>query len=380
MSSAPAANTKPFEAGETGLPASAYTDEAFFEREQSMLFARSWVCIGTLDDVPDSGDATPVRVAGKELLLVRDGDGGIHVLHNYCRHRGHPILTEPACGLKRLVCPYHAWAYDLDGRLRRAPHFDGVGRHRSGDGIGDLPGLKPVRSAIWHRLVFANLSDDAEPFETFIAPLAERWAAYDFTKLRHGKSLSYDVGCNWKLAIENFIDIYHLPAVHKGLNSYSAMQDQYLIRHDGCFFGEGTDQYAPQDAAAGNLPPFPGLAPEYAPRTEALCLFPNLLITVFNDNLRIIIVEPLGPDRCRERVNVFFVGDDAMAPNLEEIRNAAIARFQEFNDEDIGIIEALQTAFAANAFDGGVFSPYFDQNIGHFQGLVRTAVNGHHRP
>ncbi len=360
--------------GTAGLPASAYTDPDFFAREQSLLFARSWVCIGVLDDVPRPGDAMPVSVAGKELLLVRDGDGAIQVMHNYCRHRGHPILTEPACGLKRLVCPYHAWAYDLDGALRRAPHFDGVGKHRSGDGAGDLPGLKPVRTATWNRLVFVNLSGDAQSFDDFIAPLNERWGGYDFSTLRHGKGLTYEVGCNWKLAIENFIDFYHLPAVHKGLNSYSSMQDHYIIRHDGRFFGEGNDHYAPQDAAAGALPPFPDLTSELAPKTEALCLFPNLLITVFNDNLRTIIVEPDGPHRCRERINVFFVGEAAMAPDLDDVREAAVSRFLEFNDEDIGIIEALQKAFAANAFDGGVFSPYFDQNIDHFQTLVRNAV------
>ena len=357
-----------------GLPASAYTDQQFFEREQNQLFARSWVCIGTADDVPGPGDAMPVNIAGRDLLLVRAGDDAIHVMHNYCRHRGHPILTEPACGLKRLVCPYHAWAYDLDGVLRRAPHFDGAGKHRSGNSAAELPGLKPVRSASWHRLVFVNLSGDAQPFEDFIAPLNERWGGYDFSALRHGKSLTYDIGCNWKLAVENFIDFYHLPAVHKGLNSYSAMQDHYVIRHDGHFFGEGNDHYAPDDEAAGALPPFPALAPELVPKTEAVCLFPNLLITVFNDNLRAIIVEPDGPHRCRERISVFFVGDEAMAPDLESVREAAVARFQQFNDEDIGIIEALQNAFAANAFDGGVFSPYFDQNIDHFQTLIRDAV------
>jgi choline monooxygenase len=358
-----------------GLSAAAYTDAGFFEREQKLLFARTWTCIGILDDVPNSGDARPVRIAGQDLLMVRDEEGNLQVLHNYCRHRGHPILTEPACGLKRLMCPYHAWAYDLDGALRRAPHFDGVGKHRSSKDADQLPGLKPVRTAFWHRLVFVNLSGYAEPFEQYIAPLEERWSAYDFSKIRHGKSLVYEVNCNWKLAIENFIDFYHLPAVHKGLNGYSAMQDHYFIRHDGSFFGEGNDEYAPNDAAVGNLPPFPDLTPELSRKTEALCVFPNLLITVFSDNLRIIIVDPLEPGRCRERIHVFFIGDGASAAATQEARDTAVSRFLEFNDEDIGIIEALQNAFSADAFDGGCLSPYFDQNIEHFQGLIRDAVS-----
>ena len=357
-----------------GLPAAAYTDAGFFEQEQQKLFARTWVCIGILDDIPEPGDAVPMRIAGQDLLLIRDSAGDVHVLHNYCRHRGHPLLKEPACGLKRLVCPYHAWAYDLDGTLKRAPHFDGAGEHRSGEGTAGMPGLKPVRTGIWHRLVFVNLSGDAPSFDAFIAPLQRRWGAYDFSQLRHGKRLIYDVGCNWKLAIENFIDFYHLPTVHKGLNGYSAMQDHYVIREDGVFFGEGNDDYAPNDGAAGRLPKFPGLASELDSKTEALCLFPNLLITVFNDNLRIIIVEPLGSERCRERIHVFFTGDSALNDDLAAVRETAVSRFLQFNDEDIEIIEALQSAFTGSGFDGGCFSPYFDQNIDHFHSLISAAV------
>lgn len=358
----------------TGLPASAYTDHAFFVLEQEKLFAGSWVCIGIIDDVPEAGDARPVRVAGRDVLMVRDGHDEVRVFHNFCRHRGYPIVTEPVHGLKRLVCPYHAWAYDLDGTLKRAPHFDGTGKHRNGADAAKLPGLRPVRTATWHRLVFINLSADAQPFDAFIAPLAERWSAYDFSQLRHGKALTFDAACNWKLAIENFIDFYHLPAVHKGLNSYSSMQDHHFIRQDGVFIGEGNDHYAPEDAAAGQLPVFPGLDPELNSKTEALCLFPNLLITVFNDNLRVIIVEPLEAGTCREHVHVFFVGDEAMSADLDDHREMAAARFVEFNTEDIEIVETLQKGFAGNGFDGGRFSPYFDQNIHHFQELVLNAT------
>ncbi len=357
-----------------GLSGAAYTDADYFAREQEALFARRWICIGIVDDVPNPGDAKPFRHAGRDLLLLRDAHNNIRVHHNFCRHRGHPILLEPAQGLKRLVCPYHAWAYDLDGTVRRAPHFDGAGQHRVDEGAAALPGLKPVATGLWHRLVFVNLAEQPEPFETFIAPLKERWGAYDFSQLRHGEEVVYEVDCNWKLAIENFIDFYHLPAVHKGLNSYSAMHHHEFIRHDGAYFGQGNGSYAPQDAAAGNLPVFPDLPANLTSRTEALCLFPNLLITIFNDNLRIIIIEPLGVGRCRERVHLFFVGDDALSPDLAEIRKTALNRFQDFNDEDIGIIEALQNAFTGTGFDGGCFSPYFDQNIDHFQSLITAGM------
>ena len=242
--------------------------------------------------------------------MTRDAEGAVHVFHNYCRHRGLKILTEAVRGRSRFTCRYHAWTYALDGRLLRAPHFDGPGRHRT----EPVDGLARVRSAVWHRLVFVNLSGDAPEFADHIAPLERRWASYDLSALRHAESRSCDIAANWKLAVENFVDYYHLPHVHKGLNSYSAMEDHYPIREGDLFFGQGNASYAPSDEATGALPAFPGLDAAERSVTEAICLFPNLLVTLFDDNLRIILVEPDGAGRCRERIEVFVVGDEAMAP------------------------------------------------------------------
>ena len=273
------------------LPAEAYTTERFLEIERRTLFSSRWICLGLVDDVPEPGDATPLEVAGKSVIMTRDRAGAVHVFHNYCRHRGLKILAGPVRGRSRFTCPYHAWTYALDGRLLRAPHFDGPGRHRA----HPVDGLARVRSAVWHRLVFVNLSGDAQEFADWIAPLERRWARYDLSALRHAESRSCDIAANWKLAVENFIDYYHLPYVHKGLNSYSAMQDHYPIREGDLFLGQGNASYAPSDEATGGLPAFPGLDAAERSVTEAICLFPNLLVTLFDDNLRIILVERTAP-------------------------------------------------------------------------------------
>ena len=356
------------------LPAEAYTTERFLDLERRTLFSNRWVCIGLVDDVPEPGDATPLEVAGRSVIMTRDAEGAVHVFHNYCRHRGLKILTEAVRGRSRFTCRYHAWTYALDGRLLRAPHFDGPGRHRT----EPVDGLARVRSAVWHRLVFVNLSGEAPAFPDYIAPLEHRWASYDLSALRHAESRSCDIAANWKLAVENFVDYYHLPHVHKGLNSYSAMEDHYPIREDDLFFGQGNASYAPSDEATGGLPAFPGLDAAERSVTEAICLFPNLLVTLFDDNLRIILVEPDGAGRCRERIEVFVVGDEAMAPELAPVRRALVERFQSFNAEDIAIVEGLQDAFATTAFDGGHLSPAFDGNIHHFHRLIAecTGISG----
>ena len=348
------------------LPAEAYTTERFLEIERRTLFSNRWICIGLVDDVPESGDATPLEVAGRSVIMTRDATGAVHVFHNYCRHRGLKILTGAVRGRSRFTCPYRAWTYALDGRLLRAPHFEGPGRHSA----RPVDGLARVRSAVWHRLVFVNLSGDAPEFADYIAPLERRWASYDLRALRHAESRSYDIGSNWKLAVENFIDYYHLPYVHKGLNRYSVMEDHYPIREDGLFFGQGNARYAPSDEATGRLPAFPDLGAAELSVSEAICLFPNLLITLFDDNLRIILVQPDGAGRCRERIEVFVAGDEAMAPALAPVRRALVERLQSFNVEDIAIVEGLQDAFTTTAFDGGCLSPAFDANIHHFHRLI----------
>ena len=358
------------------LPAEAYTTERFLELERCTLFSNRWVCIGLVDDVPEPGDATPLEVAGRSVIMTRDAEGAVHVFHNYCRHRGLKILTEAVRGCSRFICRYHAWTYALDGRLLRAPHFDGPGKHDT----RPVDGLAPVRSAVWRRLVFVNLSGDAPAFADYIAPLERRWASYDLSALRHAESRSCDIAANWKLAVENFVDYYHLPHVHKGLNSYSAMEDHYPIREGEVFFGQGNASYAPSDEATGGLPAFPGLDAAERSVTEAICLFPNLLVTLFDDNLRIILVEPDGAGRCRERIEVFVVGDEAMAPKLAPMRHALVERFQSFNFEDVAIVEGLQDAFATTAFDGGRLSPAFDVNLHHFHQLIAECTGSSGTP
>ena len=173
----------------------------------------------------------------------------------------------------------------------------------------------------------------------------------------------------WKFAIENFIEIYHVPFVHPSLNEYNGMSDHYFI-HDGIVLGEGNDKYSPADSAAGKLPEFPHLNPRQQSTIEAICLFPNLLLTAFSDNLRIILVEPTGARTCRERVSISFVGDQAMVPELEAYRTIVADRFPRFNAEDVETVSKLQCSFETSAFERAHFNAFFDGAVHQFQQLV----------
>lgn len=358
-----------------GLPASAYTSREFMLREQSRLFPHHWMAVGFAHDIPQPGDTRAVNsAAGKSLLMVRGDDGEVRVFHNYCRHRGMRLVTEQTRGSRNIVCPYHAWCYGLDGALIRIPHRRGFGR--PGVEPGDPSGLEEVRTTVWTGIVFVNLSGTAPEFSEFIAPLEKRWAPFDFSLLVPGTSMIFELEGNWKLAIENFIDIYHVQFVHPSLNEYIDITKHQFIREGEVVLGQGSETNFPTDEGAGKLPVFPGLTSSQKNTIEAISLFPNLLLTVFGDNLRAILIEPTSTRSCRERVEIFFVGEEALAPELAEFRTIVSNRFPVFNKEDIGVVEGLQQNFESSAFDHAHFLEFFDDNVQCFQQRVAKACAG----
>ena len=355
------------------LPRQAYFDPSFFQKEQTSVFYDNWVCVGFASDLTGPGAVKPFNLAGRSLFMMKDQQARVGVFHNFCRHRGYPLVEKPACLKRSLVCPYHAWNYALDGSFLSAPHYAGLGRH-VGPENRPVDGLLRVRAEQWLDMVFVNLSGDAPTLTQYLAPLLKRWSDFDLSLLRLGERCHYDVECNWKLAVENFIDIYHLPPVHRDLNSYCAMQVCYFVAGDDLFLGQGTYPYEPDDEAVGKLPSFPALSERMQKSTEALWLSPNLLVTLFADNLRIIRVEPVDASRCREDIGVFFVGEEALGPENARFRQVTVDRFRDFNSEDIGIVEALQRGLTSSDYDGGHYSPAFDRNVGHFQSIIRRQI------
>ena len=346
----------------SGLPSHAYTSPDFFNYEKSALFARTWTCIGTGASLPRKGYARPVDFLGLPLLLVRDHDDDIQVYHNVCSHRGVKLVTEPKRVKGRLRCPYHAFCYELkSGRLTATPHFGGQNVDSCEGFDPSRHGLRKVRSAVWCDLIFVNIAENAPSFAEHIRPLEDRWAAYDLSLIRHGGgvggSMDFDVGTNWKLAVENYCESYHLPWVHPGLNSYSNLADHYNIA-EPTFAGQGTTKYAPSDDAP--LPQFPGLSETQKAGAEYVALFPNVLLGVQADHFFAIWLEPKGPDRTIEHLNLYYVGEGADDAFVQS-RRATIDRWQEVFLEDVDVVQRMQAGRHSPAFDGGLFSPVQDE-------------------
>ena len=208
---------KPIEAA-TGLPNQAYTSASFIEYERDHVLGSSWAGLWFASDLPKNGTVKPVDFMGLPLLIMRNKSDQINVFHNVCSHRGMKLVREEMVVQGALRCHYHSWSYNLDGELKGTPHIGGVGQHKV-EGFNHCDhGLKPVRSAVWMDIVFINLSGDAIDFPEYIKPLTDHWHSFlgntgldRLISAVNGKGLQIDIQSNWKLAVENYCESYHLP-------------------------------------------------------------------------------------------------------------------------------------------------------------------------
>jgi choline monooxygenase len=352
-----------------GLPNPCYVSDEYFVVERDRVFAKTWTCVGVASDVPSKGDYRPVELAGLPLLLVRGQDDRLRVFANVCSHRGVQLVGKPGNG-SLILCPYHAWTYDLSGRAVRTPHFGGPGIHQAeGVELAEL-GLREIRVEMWLDFVFIDLSGTAEPLLDWLAPLIELWSHYDLAKLRHGGCADFTVKANWKLATENTMEFYHLPSVHRGLNSYSPADEHYHCNAGNRFMGTATRDYNPQIGSGSLLPRFQGLTPAATLVGEYPVVFPNLWLGVHVDHFYAVVIYPLAPDLTLERFHVYFVGDEALAPAYDEARAEILERWSSVNREDIGITELMQRGRHSPTFDGGRMSPVQDVAIHHFMKMI----------
>jgi choline monooxygenase len=359
-----------------GLPNAVYTSDALFEQERDVLYAGTWACVGRGSDAPNTGDVYPVDLMGLPLAMVRDGTGQLRVFHNVCSHRGNRLVAQ-ACRVTGVIrCPYHSWTYDLDGKLKGTPHIGGVGRHELAGFERGEHGLKPVRSHEWLDLVFVNLSGKAPAFEDHVAPLMERWKPFvspqDLAQLTMGAThaqITMEIAANWKLAVENFCESYHLPWVHPGLNKRSKLEDHYHIFGEDLFAGQGSTAYDPDYLDGERFPSFEHWAKNKHACAEYIALFPNVWLGLHVDHLYTVILKPVAKNRTVESFQFYYLGE-AAGERFANKRATSLDAWHQVFAEDIGVVEGMQAGRLSPAFQGGVFSPVMDAPTHHFHQWV----------
>ena len=344
-----------------GLPKAHYISPEVYAIEREHLFFKSWSALAFEADVPNKGDAYPVEFMGVPMLLVRGRDGDVNVFQNTCRHRGMILVDKPTHLKGPIRCPYHSWCYDHGGALVRTPYVGGVD-------VDTHEAIKPeelslfkVRSYVWHGTVFINVSGDAPSFEDVHSDLMRRWKEFDkpFNVPSESSMFSMSVKTNWKLAIENFCESYHLPWVHPELNEISPIDVHYNIENCSEYSGQGSLNYI-QLIGENNLkfPDFEGVSDKWDTLSEYVSFFPNVLMGVHRDFCYSVILMPKGLQEIEERVALFYAEDldEKWTDMLAE--NARIWR--DVFREDIGVVEGMQKGRHGPMFDGGKFSPVMD--------------------
>lgn len=360
-----------------GLPNQHYIDPAIFaEEKRSVLFA-SWSGIGFGKDIPETGDAKPVDFLGMPLLMVRDRDGSIGVFQNTCRHRG-MILIETAQKIRGAIrCPYHSWCYGLNGALRTTPHVGGPGHNTHADIDMSKLGLIRIRSYVWRDVIFVNVDGSAPDFEEVHGDLMERWKEFD-QPIHHGgewSSLRLEVKSNWKLAVENYCESYHLPWVHPGLNSYSRLEDHYNIQEPGKYSGQGTLVYRQlRDENDTTLPDFAGLGEKWDKGAEYIAVYPNVLLGVQRDHAFAIVLEPVDCEHTIEHIELYYSKPTETTHELDSLRGSNAQLWKTVFEEDVFVVEGMQKGRHGELFDGGRFSPVMDGPTHNFHHWVALQV------
>ena len=347
------------------LPAFAYTDAAILAAERTGIFRRTWQPIGHTADLAKPGTFLTGSVDGVPIVVTRDANGDLHAFYNVCRHRAGPVAIGK--GARRsLTCKYHGWTYALGGSLLAAPE---LGDAKDFDRA--CHGLKPVRVETWGPLVFVNLHLDAAPLSSVLGDIATETVPYRLDTMRLVARKDYEIACNWKVYVDNFLEGYHLPTVHPGLFK-ELDYDAYRVETHRMY----STQIAPirpakalddaeSDEAGGSH------SRQYAPtaseKREAVYywVFPNWMLNIYPDNMSLNIVLPLGVDRT---LTVFEWFRHEGASEDEIARTIAFS--DGIQEEDIEICEAVQRGLASGAYTQGRFSPLRENGVFHFQSLV----------
>ena len=357
-----------------GLPNAHYIDPAVFAEERDALLFGQWAGLAVAADVPEAGDAKPITFMGMPLLLLRDRDDQVRVFQNTCRHRGMILVEEPRKIEGAIRCPYHSWCYSTEGKLVSTPHVGGPGQNTHPDVDRSTLGLTEIRSHIWRDVVWVNVDGQAPEFEVAMKPVTERWAEFERPLFHGGADSKFvlSVKSNWKLAVENYCESYHLPWVHPGLNSYSRLEDHYNIEEYGAYSGQGTLVYRQLEGANGaKFADFEGLDAKWDTAAEYLSVYPNVLLGMHRDHAFAIVLVPKGPEETEENVHLYYATPETHA----ELRAKNTEQWKVVFEEDIFVVEGMQRGRHGVNFDGGRFSPAMDGPTHCFHDWVAGKVN-----
>ena len=342
------------------LPAKLYFDEKTFRDEKEKIFCRTWQVVGHASQVANAGDYYTTELVGEPLLLVRGSDGQLRGFYNVCRHRAGP--PAEGCGSRKLFrCGYHGWTYGLDGSLISSTEMEGAEHFRPEDFA-----LVPVRTEEWFNFVFVNLDDHAVALRESLRELPGQAEKFPFGEMKLFERRTYDMKCNWKTYVDNYLEGYHLPSVHPGLNRELDYNAYVVEPYDG-----HVRQFSPiRGAQPGDTSPRRYQEARADLTTDYFWVFPNWMLNCYPDNVSLNIVLPLEPERSLAIFEWYLPERDHNAPAAK----ASVQFSDQIQVEDVAICEAVQKNLRSRSYSRGRFSPKQEKGVHAFHRMYGNSM------
>jgi glycine betaine catabolism A len=369
------------------LAARFYSGEDIFALETERIFHAQWFCVGRMDQLPGKGDCLHVEVAGESVLVLRGRDGTLRAFYNVCRHRGSQLvrstpLPDPAQPdatrtdriASAVVCPYHAWSYNLDGSLRAAPfvQFDASCPKENFS-------LVPVALDTWGGFIFLCLAEKPPPLAEQVEKATRMLGRYPLKDLRRGTQLVYDVRANWKVILENYNECYHCGPVHPELcalvPAFREKGGAGLEWEDGIPHRAGAWTFTASGTSTRT--PFPGLSERERTHHKGELVYPNLLLSAAAEHVAAFVLWPKAPDFTR--IACEFLFHESEVGKLGFDPTDVIEFWDAVNRQDWRVCEGVQIGMRSRGFRGGFYAPmedpsldirrYLERHLGDLTGL-----------
>lgn len=354
--------TAPLEQAHTP-PYSWYMDAEMLEYEKNGIFEKSWLCVGRSDQVLKPGDYFTGDILGNPYVVVRDEHGVLRAFHNVCRHHAAEVASEHG-NCAELVCPYHGWAYKLDGSIKKMPHMGKVCNFDV-----SRNGLKPISVDTWGPLVFIDMDgswtqdnkdvrDLQKDIELIVKPIEE----IGISGMKHVERRVYDMKCNWKIFIDNGLDGgYHVAYVHERLAQ--GLEFDGYETHIGDRSSYQICETNKKDERLGN-------------KVVYAWAFPNLFINRYGNCMDTNIVLPTGPETCKVIIDWYFDYDNLEDWNTKKTVIRAISDSDAVQHEDVKLCESSQRGMKSMAFEDGRYSSKLEGAVHAFHILLWKELFG----
>jgi phenylpropionate dioxygenase-like ring-hydroxylating dioxygenase large terminal subunit len=361
------------------LPAQAYTSEEFFDWENARLLRGGWQCVAHVSQIPAAGDFLNLDLLGEPLIVVRGKDGFVRVLSRVCPHRAMDIMPEgfgydghgPAearpetagCGHSRIfLCPYHAWTFELDGRLKACPEM-----HQAEGFVRDDFQLKNFRCETWEGFVFVNLDGHAPPLADGLGEMAGDLAAFRLSEMKLVVAREWDCAFNWKVLVENFMESYHHLGIHHrtlqpvmpARDTWTEQERRHYVRAHLPYKDTVREEYSAFEQRgdfSADLPPVPGISPAQKSEWGLFLVHPTFLLATAPDRVIWYRLQPLGPNRLKLLTTTLVPAGVVARENFAHLRDKAAGLLTAFHLEDMEVCTAVQRGLYASGWQPGRLS------------------------